>query len=52
MHARDLPHPAAITLLPLSQSSGYVEFDTAGQSNMYPVITRAYETGDHDQQLL
>lgn len=37
-------------LLPL-QASGYVEFDTAGQSNMYPVITRAYETGS-DQDTL
>jgi hypothetical protein len=27
------------------QATGYVDFDTAGQSNMYPVITRAYETG-------
>lgn len=27
------------------QASGYVEFDTAGQPNMYPVITKAYEAG-------
>lgn len=28
-----------------TQATGYVEFDTAGQSNMYPVITKAYEAG-------
>lgn len=33
------------------QASGYVEFDTAGQSNMYPVVTKAYETGS-DQDTL
>jgi hypothetical protein len=27
------------------QATGYVEFDTAGQSNMYPVVTKAYEAG-------
>lgn len=33
------------------QASGYVEFDTAGQSNMYPVITKAYETGSAQDTL-
>lgn len=32
-------------------ASGYVEFDTAGQSNMYPVITKAYETGSAQDTL-
>jgi uncharacterized membrane protein len=27
------------------QATGYVDFDTAGQSNMYPVVTKAYEAG-------
>lgn len=33
------------------QASGYVEFDTAGQSNMYPVITKPYETGSGQDTL-
>jgi hypothetical protein len=32
-------------------ASGYVEFDTAGQSNMYPVITKPYETGSGQDTL-
>lgn len=41
--AHSMHIPACADVLPcLSQAaSGYVEFDTAGQSNMYPVITRA-----------
>jgi hypothetical protein len=38
-------------LLLLLQASGYVVFDTAGQSNMYPVITKAYETGSAQDTL-
>eukprot|EP00877_Chromochloris_zofingiensis_P004318 jgi/Chrzof1/13888/Cz08g16060.t1 len=38
--------PKTLTFQPNAQaSSGYVEYDTAGQSNMYPVMTKAYEAG-------
>lgn len=38
--------PPALDLSPNTQAAtGYVEFDTAGQSNMYPVVTKAYEAG-------
>lgn len=44
--------PPKVDFTPNTQAAtGYVEFDTAGQSNMYPVVTKAYETGS-DQDTL
>jgi hypothetical protein len=41
-----LTFPHGVSAFHLStQATAYVEFDTAGQSNMYPVVTKAYEAG-------
>jgi len=44
--------PPKVDFTPNTQAaSGYVEFDTAGQSNMYPVVTKAFEVGSNQDTL-